>query len=65
MEITRCPLELITPDIFELLEDTDLFYKGLPPVSGGTLDQAYSFIKAAQFVKATQNEILSELSEKK
>lgn len=64
MEITQCPMELITPDIVGLLEDTELFYRGLAPVAGGVLAQSARFIEAARFVRATQNEVINEIQGK-
>jgi hypothetical protein len=61
MKITRCPLLDMTGDIAELIADTDLFYQGLPPVAGGTLDQSARFIKAARYIKQKQNEMLNEI----
>jgi hypothetical protein len=51
----------MTGDIAELIADTDLFYQGLPPVAGGTLDQSARFIKAARYIKQKQNEMLNEI----
>ncbi len=65
MAITQCPGLLITRDIADLLDDTDLFYEGLPPVAGGVLDQAAGFIAAAKFVRATQNEAINEMARKR
>ncbi len=48
--ITKCPLEFITTDVFELIALAELFEKGLPPVAGGVLDQAKIFVDAARFV---------------
>lgn len=48
-EVRQCPQELITPDVWQALYLADLFEKGLPPVAGGTLDQAQQFIDAALF----------------
>lgn len=50
LEITQCPLELITPDIWEVIEMAEFFEKGLPPVAGGVLDQAKIFIDACRFI---------------
>jgi len=48
-------LELITPDIWELLELAELYKKGLPPVDGGVLDQAADFVTACRFVWSEEN----------
>jgi len=49
--ITRCPLELITADVWEIITLAELFVdKGLPPIAGGTLDQAKVFVETAYFI---------------
>lgn len=52
VDITACPLESIGNEIYDLLDYISLFYAGIPPVSGGSLDQSASFLGAAEFVKA-------------
>ena len=54
-EITKCPLELITHDVWKIIKFAELYEKGLPPVAGGALDQAVSFVDAASFIFAEQN----------
>ena len=49
IEIDRCPLELITADIWDFIRCAKLFFKGCPPVAGGTLDQSHWFTEAAEF----------------
>ena len=50
MTINCCPLEIITADVWEVINYAELYEKGLPPVAGGSLDQARCFIEAALFV---------------
>jgi NADPH-dependent 7-cyano-7-deazaguanine reductase QueF-like protein len=50
IEITQCPLEIITPDIWEVIELAQLYEKGLPPVAGGALDQANIFVDACRMI---------------
>jgi len=50
IKITRCPLELITPDVYEMMELAELYEKGLPPIAGGALDQTASFTAAARLI---------------
>lgn len=50
MIINGCPLELITNDVWEIITLAELFEKGLPPVAGGTLEQAKIFVDAARFI---------------
>lgn len=38
----------------------DLFGKGLPPVAGGVLDQAVSFIEAARFLQNDERALIHE-----
>ena len=45
---------MITSDVWEVIMLAGLFEKGLPPVAGGTLDQAKIFVEAALFVFAQQ-----------
>ena len=54
IEITECPLELITPDVWEAIEYAELYEKGLPPVAGGVLNQAKIFIEACRQIWAEQ-----------
>jgi hypothetical protein len=49
-EIDRCPLEVITPDIWEAIEMAGFYKKALPPVAGGVLDQANIFIAACTMI---------------
>ena len=49
-EITCCPLDLITADVWEVIRYAELYEKGLPPVAGGALDQAKAFIDAAGLI---------------
>lgn len=44
--ITGCPQRELTSDIFDLIEMSELYGKGLPPIAGGALDQTKSFIDA-------------------
>ena len=55
IEITQCPLELITDDIWDAIRFAELYEKGLPPVLGGALDQANIFIGAARFIFGEKN----------
>jgi len=50
MIVDRCPLKMVPADIWELLEFADLYAKGLPPIAGGTLDQAKGFTQACSFI---------------
>ena len=50
INITCCPLDMITADVWEIIQMADFYQKGLPPVAGGVLDQAKNFNDAAMFV---------------
>jgi len=52
IHITECPLRIVTSDIWQVIQLAELFEKGLPPVSGGTLEQAKNFIDVASFIIA-------------
>lgn len=55
IDIGRCPLEIVTNDVWDLIEYANLYKKGLPPVAGGALDQARAFTDAARFIFAEQS----------
>jgi len=42
----------VDADIWELIELAHLFYKGLPPVAGGVLDQSAGFVAGARVVRS-------------
>ena len=50
IKFTDCPLLLLDSDVWETIDYAGLYEKGLPPVAGGALDQAYNFLQAARFV---------------
>jgi hypothetical protein len=54
MKITCCPLEYISSDVWEVIRYANLYEKGLPPVTGGALDQAANFIDAAMYIFSVQ-----------
>lgn len=47
-------------DALAMIDASELFHKGLPPVAGGTLDQVRSFVQAARFVRQEQARIRAE-----
>ena len=61
IKITCCPLELIDDDVWDAIFYAELYEKGLPPVAGGSLDQAYNFLQAARFIFAEQAEWKNKL----
>jgi len=48
--LTDCPLDYVTDDIWETIEYAELYAKGLPPIAGGSLDQAKNFTDACRFI---------------
>jgi NADPH-dependent 7-cyano-7-deazaguanine reductase QueF-like protein len=50
VEITQCPLKIVTSDIWLAIELAELYEKGLPPVAGGSLEQSKMFVESARFV---------------
>lgn len=51
IKITQCPLEIVTADIWEVIDMASLYLDhGLPPVAGGQLDQTQGFLEAARFI---------------
>ena len=48
--ITGCPLEIITTDVWDAIEYAEFWEKGLPPVAGGSLDQAQNFLIVSRFI---------------
>jgi len=49
-EVTRCPQLEITADVIEAVELAGMMRRGLPPVTGGSLDQAEQFLEAARLI---------------
>lgn len=49
-EITDCPYNAVTPEIRSLIKYADFFKRGIPPISGGALEQASGFVEACVFL---------------
>ncbi len=47
--LTQCPLDYVTPDVWELFDFANFADKGVMPVSGGSLDQTQIFLDAYAF----------------
>lgn len=47
-------MEYITNDVWQAIEYAELYKKGLPPIAGGALDQAYNFIQAYKYISSEQ-----------
>jgi len=52
--LTRCAYEFVTSEEWEYISFAGLYKKGIPPVSGGALDQIALFNHAARFIWAEQ-----------
>lgn len=50
IEITTCPRTIPAAEDYEVIEAAELYEKGLPPIAGGSRDQARWFVSAARFV---------------
>jgi len=57
IEITECPQRLAGNDCVDLANLTDIYEKGLPPVSGGVLDQSNWFVTAAARLMNDEREL--------
>ena len=55
LEIPMCPLEYVTEDVWEVIRFAELFERGLPPVAGGVLDQAVTFVEAVNLIRYEKN----------
>ncbi len=51
IEIAECPLRIIDAETWQILEISDLFADGLPPIAGGVMDQTVSFICAHRLIQ--------------
>jgi hypothetical protein len=58
--LTTCPQQYIG-DVVDALQLSDLFFKGIPPVAGGALDQSAWFIQAARTMKLEDARVKEEL----
>lgn len=54
IEIADCPLRIVPVDVWEIVDMAELYEKGLPPVAGGSLDQARVFLVACRAIWADQ-----------
>jgi hypothetical protein len=59
-EIPGCPNRYIG-ELVPAINMVDMFYKGLPPVAGGVLDQAAWFVSMAEMLTAEDGKQRAEL----
>lgn len=60
-ELDGCP-NAFCSSVVTTIDLIDLFGKGLPPVSGGALDQSVSFVSAVQFFENEERKVKNERS---
>jgi hypothetical protein len=58
--IPGCPNTYVG-ELSEAINLADLFYKGLPPIAGGTLDQSSWFLRFADCLASEDAQAKSEL----
>ena len=62
MPINRCPLEVIGPEAWDLVELAELTLEhGLTPVAGGMLDQTACFLDAMKLIGPDRAHLKKEL----
>lgn len=61
VEITQCPRGLVEIEDYDVIEAAELYEKGLPPVAGGSRDQARWFAQAARFVSSEKAMITQQM----
>jgi hypothetical protein len=59
VRIVGCPNKQCSP-VVDVVELVDLYAKGLPPIAGGSLDQAAWFIEAAKRLEIEEATIKAE-----
>lgn len=60
VNVKGCPCQYIAP-VADISGLADLFDKGVPPITGGALDQAFSFTQAIRFLRIEESRIRAEL----
>lgn len=58
--LERCPQLAVPAEVWEVIELADLYEKGLPPVAGGTLDQADAFLRGCRMYWNERERIRAE-----
>ena len=60
-ELDGCPNSFCSAMV-NAIDMFELFSKGLPPISGGVLDQSVSFVHAARFFESEESKVRNERS---
>lgn len=60
-ELDGCPNRFCSP-VVSAIDLIDLFGKGLPPITGGALDQSASFVEAARFFESEESKVSNDRS---
>ncbi len=50
--LLRCPVAILPPEVWQVLEAYAPFERGLLPVAGGLLDQSATFCQAIRLLRA-------------
>ena len=58
-DLDGCP-NAFCSQVVTSIDMIDLFEKGLPPITGGVLDQSASFIAAASFFQSEESKVRNE-----
>jgi DnaJ-class molecular chaperone len=61
----RCPLQVVTPEAWQMLDLASWMKEGMPPIAGGTLRQTISFMQSFAFIRRIQHAIEMENRQKK
>lgn len=59
MELTGCPQDEVK-GLRQFCQLSDLFAKGVMPISGGALEQSAQFVEASQFLQNTEDRIVRQ-----
>lgn len=55
--LTQCPNKFVGQELSQFFPLVDLFFEGIPPVAGGTLDQTKYFFDFATLVRSEDNQL--------
>lgn len=56
----RCPLQIISPEAWQMLDFAEWMEDRFPPVLGGVLNQTASFMQSLNFIRRAQAHIEAE-----